>query len=131
LAITDRVRFAGFVTEQQKQTLLSESWVALTPSLKEGWGLTIVEAGAAGTPTVAFHGAGGVAEALSDGVTGLLAVTEDDFTDRYGHSWQIRPAGRKWARPPASTPPDSPGPSPASSLQPWWRGLLLLPRQRC
>ncbi|GAB3149794.1 glycosyltransferase family 4 protein [Micromonospora sonneratiae] len=82
LAITDRVRFAGFVTEQQKQTLLSESWVALTPSLKEGWGLTIVEAGAAGTPTVAFHGAGGVAEALSDGVTGLLAVTEDDFTDK-------------------------------------------------
>jgi glycosyltransferase involved in cell wall biosynthesis len=54
--------------------------VALTPSLKEGWGLTIVEAGAAGTPTVAFRGAGGVEEALVDGRTGLLADDPGDFT---------------------------------------------------
>ena len=52
---------------------------ALAPSLKEGWGLTIVEAGAHGTPTVAFRAAGGVAEAMVDGETGLLADDEDDF----------------------------------------------------
>ncbi len=79
LGIDDRVRFDGFVTESEKHTLLSSAWVALTPSLKEGWGLTIVEAGARSTPTVAFRTAGGVSEAIVDGVTGLLADDPDDF----------------------------------------------------
>ncbi|WP_200210126.1 glycosyltransferase family 4 protein [Micromonospora coerulea] len=79
LGIADRVDFRGFVTEDEKSALLAAAWVALTPSLKEGWGLTIVEAGAAGTPTVAFRDAGGVAEAVVDGRTGLLAEDVDDY----------------------------------------------------
>ncbi|MFJ6200211.1 glycosyltransferase family 4 protein [Micromonospora sp. NPDC092111] len=79
LGVTDRVRFTGFVADADKRELLASAWVALTPSLKEGWGLTIVEAGAVGTPTVAFRGAGGVEEALVDGETGLLAEDLDDF----------------------------------------------------
>ncbi len=79
LEVTDRVRFTGFVSDQEKRELLAASWVALTPSIKEGWGLTIVEAAAVGTPTVAFRGAGGVEEALVDGETGLLADDIDDF----------------------------------------------------
>jgi glycosyltransferase involved in cell wall biosynthesis len=47
--------------------------------MKEGWGLTIVEAGARGTPTVAMAGAGGVAEAVVDGESGLLATDEAQF----------------------------------------------------
>ncbi|MEV0157652.1 glycosyltransferase family 4 protein [Micromonospora sp. NPDC050686] len=79
LGITDRVRFTGFVSDVEKRELLASAWVALTPSLKEGWGLTIVEAGAVGTPTVAFRGAGGVEEALVHGETGLLADDVEDF----------------------------------------------------
>lgn len=79
LGITDRVEFRGFVPEEEKAALLASSWVALTPSLKEGWGLTIVEAGSAGTPTVAFRSAGGVGEAVLDGQTGLLADDVDDY----------------------------------------------------
>lgn len=79
LGITGRVEFRGFVTEEEKATLLASAWVALTPSLKEGWGLTIVEAGSAGTPTVAFRSAGGVGEAVVDGQTGLLADDIDDY----------------------------------------------------
>src|SRR5690606_25949073 len=60
------------------------AWVALTPSLMEGWGLTIVEAGARGTPTVAMAGAGGVAEAVVDGESGLLAADEDHFVTLVG-----------------------------------------------
>ncbi|NUT37656.1 MAG: glycosyltransferase family 4 protein [Hamadaea sp.] len=84
LGIADRVDFAGFVSPERKQELLTEAWVALTPSLKEGWGLTIVEAAAAGTPTVAFASAGGVAEAIVDGETGLLANDEDHFVKLVG-----------------------------------------------
>jgi glycosyltransferase involved in cell wall biosynthesis len=79
LGVTDHVHFAGFVSQEEKQRLLGRAWIALTPSLKEGWGLTIVEAAARGTPTVAFASAGGVAEALVDGKTGLLASDEDHF----------------------------------------------------
>jgi glycosyltransferase involved in cell wall biosynthesis len=80
LGITDRVRFAGFVGEDEKHELLSRAWLSLTPSLKEGWGLTIVEAGIRSTPTVAMAGAGGVVEAVVSGESGLLADDEDHFT---------------------------------------------------
>jgi glycosyltransferase involved in cell wall biosynthesis len=79
LGIAERVRFAGYVSEETKHELLSRAWVALTPSMKEGWGLTIVEAGARGTPTVAMAGAGGVTEAVLDGESGLLATDEEEF----------------------------------------------------
>jgi glycosyltransferase involved in cell wall biosynthesis len=79
LGIADRVQFAGHVSEETKHELFSRAWVALNPSLKEGWGLTIVEAGARGTPTIAMAGAGGVEEAIVDGETGLLALDEDHY----------------------------------------------------
>ncbi|MGC5022710.1 glycosyltransferase family 4 protein [Micromonospora sp. DT47] len=77
--IQDRVRFAGFITEEEKHAVLCSAWLALTPSIKEGWGLTIVEAGARATPTVAFRNAGGVAEAMVHDETGMLADDEEEF----------------------------------------------------
>ncbi|MFI7603500.1 glycosyltransferase family 4 protein [Micromonospora sp. NPDC049366] len=110
LGIHDRVQFAGFVSDAEKQRLLCSTWVALTPSLKEGWGLTIVEAGAAGTPTVAFRGAGGVAEAIVAGETGLLAddtadfiaqvrrlLSDDQFRHEMGKAAQEHAAHFTWA----------------------------------
>ena len=47
------------------------------PSIKEGWGLSIVEAARVGVPSVAYRSAGGVQESILEGVTGLLA---DDRT---------------------------------------------------
>jgi glycosyltransferase involved in cell wall biosynthesis len=79
LGISDRVRFAGFVTEEHKHELLCGAWLMLLPSLKEGWGLTIVEAGARATPSVAFRSAGGVVDAMADGETGVLVEDEWDF----------------------------------------------------
>ncbi|MFX0594759.1 glycosyltransferase family 4 protein [Melissospora conviva] len=79
LGIEDRVRFAGFVSESDKHELLSRSWLSLVPSLKEGWGLTIVEAGVRGTPSIAFRSAGGVVEAVVDGRTGTLVDDEFEF----------------------------------------------------
>ncbi len=72
MGMTDRVHFVGHVSEEEKHLLLAQSWVHLLPSLKEGWGLVIVEAGLHGTPTVAFREAGGPADAIRHGETGLL-----------------------------------------------------------
>ncbi|WP_446211816.1 glycosyltransferase family 4 protein [Micromonospora sp. IBSANI012] len=82
LGVADRVRFTGFISEEEKHEVLSSCWLALTPSLKEGWGLTIVEAAARSTPTIAFRYAGGVAEAMVDTETGLLVDDEAEFTDQ-------------------------------------------------
>lgn len=79
LGLRDKVRFTGFVPDEEKHALLGSAWIVLMPSLKEGWGLTIIEGAAHGTPAVAFRAAGGVQEAIVDGETGLLADDADDF----------------------------------------------------
>jgi glycosyltransferase involved in cell wall biosynthesis len=84
LGIADRVRFAGFVDDATKHELLASSWVHLTPSLKEGWGLSVIEAAAHGVPSVAFAAAGGVAESIHHGETGLLAADADEFVAQVG-----------------------------------------------
>jgi glycosyltransferase involved in cell wall biosynthesis len=73
------VEWAGYVDEQRKHEILGASWVSLVPSLKEGWGLGVMEAAAHGTPSVAFHGAGGVTESVRDGETGLLVSSQAEF----------------------------------------------------
>jgi glycosyltransferase involved in cell wall biosynthesis len=67
------------VDEQRKHEILGASWVSLVPSLKEGWGLGVMEAAAHGTPSVAFHAAGGVSESIRDGETGLLVSSPADL----------------------------------------------------
>ncbi|GGD19180.1 glycosyltransferase family 4 protein [Nocardioides daphniae] len=81
LGLEDRVRLLGFVDDTTKFEELSRAWVHVMPSLKEGWGLSIVEAAHVGVPSVAYRSAGGVQESILDGVTGLLAQDQDDFTD--------------------------------------------------
>lgn len=76
----DVVEFTGWVDERTKHAWLERSWVSLVPSLKEGWGLAVVEAAAHGVPSVAFASAGGVAESVLHGRTGLLAGDVDEFT---------------------------------------------------
>ena len=70
----------GFVDEQDKHEILARSWVHLCPSVKEGWGIVIMEAAAHGVPSVAYRRAGGVAESIVDNETGLLAEDFDDLT---------------------------------------------------
>ena len=81
LGVAGAVRFRGFVGEATKHRLLAEASVNLMPSLKEGWGLAVVEAAAQGTPSVAFRAAGGTAESVVHGETGLLADDPAQFTE--------------------------------------------------
>lgn len=71
----DSVRFAGFVSEEEKVALLRRATVVVQPSRKEGWGLTVLEANACGTPVVATD-VPGLRDSVRPGVTGLLATPE-------------------------------------------------------
>jgi glycosyltransferase involved in cell wall biosynthesis len=71
LSIESSVQFTGFVDEQTKVSLLRKSWFVVNPSSKEGWGLTVIEANACGTPVIASN-VPGLRDAIQDNVTGLL-----------------------------------------------------------
>jgi glycosyltransferase involved in cell wall biosynthesis len=77
--VGDRVTFHGWVDERRKHEILARAWVHLCPSVKEGWGIVVMEAGAHGVPTVAYHAAGGVEESVLDCRTGLLTDDLDEF----------------------------------------------------
>ncbi len=85
LGVADRVTFTGQVSEAEKHRLLAQSWVLAFPSVKEGWGLVVVEAGVHGTPSVAFRGAGGLKDSIHDGETGVLCADGTEaFTEAVG-----------------------------------------------
>ncbi len=77
----DAVVFTGHVSEQQKHEILARSWLMVLPSLKEGWGIVIGEAGSHGVPTVAYSSAGGTRESIADGTSGLLVDTPEELTE--------------------------------------------------
>jgi glycosyltransferase involved in cell wall biosynthesis len=80
LGLGDAVELLGRVDEATKQRVLASSWVLAMPSVKEGWGLAVLEAAACGTPAIAFRAAGGVRESVRHGTTGLLAGDFEEFT---------------------------------------------------
>lgn len=71
LGLRDAVRFHGFVTEARKLELLRSTWANVFPSPKEGWGITIIEAAACGTPSLASDSPG-LRDSVRDGETGYL-----------------------------------------------------------
>jgi len=76
LGLADRTRFTGFVSDSERDELLAQARVCVCPSEKEGWGLTVIEANAAGTPVVATD-ADGLRDSVRNGETGFLVADED------------------------------------------------------
>lgn len=71
LKINEKIKFFGFVSEEKKFELMERAHVLLAPSIKEGWGLTVPEAGRVGTPAVAYN-VSGLREVIQNKKTGYL-----------------------------------------------------------
>lgn len=80
LGADDAVVFEGFVDEARKDEVYSQAWLLALPSIKEGWGLVVSEAGVHATPAVAYDSAGGTRESISHQRSGLLVFDQDGFT---------------------------------------------------
>jgi glycosyltransferase involved in cell wall biosynthesis len=80
LGANDWVTLRGYVTDEEKIDLYRQAWIVTSASAREGWGMTLTEAAACGTPAVASRIAGHE-DAAIDGVTGLLADGDDGLTD--------------------------------------------------
>ena len=63
--------FTGFVDEKTKVMLMASSWVVVSSSFVEGWGMTITESAGCGTPAVAYDVAG-LRDSIQNNKTGLL-----------------------------------------------------------
>jgi glycosyltransferase involved in cell wall biosynthesis len=75
LDAADWVTLRGHVSDGELVDLYRKAWIAASASAREGWGMTLTEAAACGTPAVATRIAGHE-DAVVDGVSGVLA--DDD-----------------------------------------------------
>ena len=71
LGLSDQVLFHGWKEPSQIRTLASKCWVGIFPSRIESFGLTVVEAMAAGLPVIATT-AGALPEIVENDHTGIL-----------------------------------------------------------
>ncbi len=76
LGVEDGVLFHGYVPEEEKRGLLEGAVANVFTSPKEGWGMTIVEAAARGTPSLA-SASPGLRDSVRDGETGYLVPHGD------------------------------------------------------
>jgi cellulose synthase/poly-beta-1,6-N-acetylglucosamine synthase-like glycosyltransferase/glycosyltransferase involved in cell wall biosynthesis/O-antigen/teichoic acid export membrane protein len=70
------VTFTGRVSEEAKAALFAKSWVAVQPSMVEGWGITNIEANYFGVPVVAAN-TDGLKDSVRDGYNGILVKPQD------------------------------------------------------
>jgi glycosyltransferase involved in cell wall biosynthesis len=77
LGVARAVDFLGFLPSAEKVRRMREAWVVVQSSPKEGWGLTVIEAGACGTAVVAADSPG-LRDSVRRDETGLLVPYGDD-----------------------------------------------------
>lgn len=82
LQVLSQVSFHGHVSDAERDRLLGASWLMLAPSVKEGWGIAIMEAAAHAVPTLAYASAGGVTESIVPGETGVLVDDLDELIEQ-------------------------------------------------
>lgn len=83
LRIDKKIHLWGFVSEAKKFQLLSRAHIAINPSIREGWGLVVIEAAYVGTPTVAFD-VPGLRDSIINNKTGIICAqnTVEDLAEK-------------------------------------------------
>ena len=75
LGMGGAVAFRGRISDHDLVAAYQRARVVASASISEGWGMTLTEAAACGTPAVATD-IGGHRDAVEDGRSGLLAITD-------------------------------------------------------
>jgi len=106
LKITDCVQFLGYIPEARKVVLYQEAAVLVETSIKEGWGMIVIEANGCGTPVIAADSPG-LRDSVQDGRTGLLyrwgdcedlAAKIERLLNDAGERERMGSAGLQWAQ---------------------------------
>jgi glycosyltransferase involved in cell wall biosynthesis len=75
LGLTQQIAFTGSLNETEKNAALRRAHFLVHTSLREGWGLNVIEANAMGTPA-AVYPVGGLVDSVVAGKTGLVVAEE-------------------------------------------------------
>jgi glycosyltransferase involved in cell wall biosynthesis len=101
--VQELVHLAGFVSGDELDAALRRATVLVQPSEREGFGMVVLEAAAAGTPSVVATGPESAApELVDDGVNGLLVrePTEQAIADAivavYERGPELRRSTARW-----------------------------------
>ncbi|MDF3289571.1 glycosyltransferase [Streptomyces silvisoli] len=106
LGVADAVVFHGRVSRHKRDELVASAWITATASMGEGWGLSVMEAAAAGVPAVAYA-VPGLRDTVRPGATGWLVEPDGDLgaalldalravqTPERAEEWAVR--CREWA----------------------------------
>ncbi len=70
------IKFFSGLANGARRDLIRQAWVLVNPSVREGFGLNVVEANALGVPCIAYD-VGGLRDAVVNGETGLLVKSGD------------------------------------------------------
>jgi glycosyltransferase involved in cell wall biosynthesis len=78
LGVSDAVEAPGFVAADEVESAMREALCLLLPSRREGYGLVVVEASAAGTPSIVVRDPDNAAtELVAEGENGFVAPSAD------------------------------------------------------
>ncbi len=72
------IHLVGRVSDAELLDLYQRSWLVASASMSEGWGMTLTEAAACGTPAVATR-IPGHEDSVEDGVSGVLVERQDQI----------------------------------------------------
>jgi glycosyltransferase involved in cell wall biosynthesis len=75
LSLTDRVKFTGRLDELMKNDCLRQAHFLVHTSVREGWGLNVIEANAMGTPAIVYP-VGGLVDSTIHDETGWVTSGE-------------------------------------------------------
>lgn len=76
-----RVTFWGRVSEREKFAILRRAHLLLVPSIREGFGINVIEAAASGTPAVGYN-VHGLRDSIRHGETGYLVGSADEAAQK-------------------------------------------------
>ena len=75
------VTFWGWVSEEEKVSLLSRAHLLVVPSVREGFGINVIEAASAGVPAIGYN-VPGLRDSIRHGETGYLVDSRDEAAAR-------------------------------------------------
>lgn len=76
LLLNSRVKLVGEVSEEKKRSILQRAWIYVAASMKEGFGISVLEAQAFGVPVVAYD-VPGLNESVNNLRSGILVRDGD------------------------------------------------------
>jgi glycosyltransferase involved in cell wall biosynthesis/O-antigen/teichoic acid export membrane protein len=104
-ALPDGAELLGFLPREELYQRMARAHCLLVPSVREGWGLVVIEANSVGTPAVGYD-IHGLRDSIRDGSTGLLAQPGDPadlahkamaLVSDEARYWTIRDRAIDWA----------------------------------